>query len=113
MKKEDLTCKCGCGKYIENADLITLLYHIEKGYGKELKIVSGTRCLAHNAAVGGTKSSAHLTGEAADIFCDKSFDRFLLMKLALDFGAKRIGIAKTFLHIDVSQKLPQRVIWLY
>lgn len=113
MKKEDLTCRCGCGLYIENPDLITLLYHIEKAFGRELKIVSGTRCPAHNIAVGGAKSSAHLKGEAADIACDKSYDRYLLLKLALDFGAKRVGIAKTFIHVDVSKTLPQNVIWLY
>lgn len=113
MKKEELVCRCGCGLYIENDDLLTLLQQTEKAFGRELKIVSGTRCKAHNVAVGGSKNSAHLTGEAADIACDRSGDRFYLVKLLMDFGAKRIGIADRFIHVDVSKILPQKVIWLY
>lgn len=36
-------------------------------YGKPIHINSGYRCAALNKAVGGTSSSQHLTGQAADI----------------------------------------------
>lgn len=68
----EFACRCG-GKY--GCDVIwvkrDLLLALEKLRGRRyphgLRIVSGCRCPKHNAAVGGAKSSQHLTGRAADI----------------------------------------------
>lgn len=43
-------------------DLVKLLR-----IGRPLKIISGYRSLAENAAVGGSKNSRHLSGEAVDV----------------------------------------------
>jgi zinc D-Ala-D-Ala carboxypeptidase len=114
LEKEFL-CKCGCGAGAGkiSPDLIEMLEDMRVLYGKSIRIASGFRCPAHNAAVGGTPKSAHLTGEAADIVCILPRDRYNLLTATLDSEAKRIGIGNGFLHVDVSETLPQNVIWTY
>lgn len=46
---------------------INVLQPLRDIYGKPIKVDSGFRCLAVNAAVGGVASSQHLQGKAADL----------------------------------------------
>lgn len=46
-----------------------ILEPIREAYGHPIKVNSGYRCPKLNAAVGGAKTSQHMTGEAADISC--------------------------------------------
>lgn len=77
------------------------------------KINSGFRTPAQNALAGGKAGSAHLDGLAADISITESSQRFTIVKLALKHGITRIGIAHTFIHLDMDFKLPQAVVWVY
>ena len=47
-----------------------LLQCIREHFGKPVHITSGYRTAAHNAAVGGSKSSQHLLGRAADFYVE-------------------------------------------
>ena len=47
-------------------ELVVLLQCIREHFGAKVYITSGYRTAAHNAAVGGSKSSQHLLGRAAD-----------------------------------------------
>ena len=47
-------------------ELVVLLQCIREHFGAKVHITSGYRTAAHNAAVGGSKSSQHLLGRAAD-----------------------------------------------
>lgn len=40
---------------------------LRETYGKPIKVNSGYRCEALNKAVGGSRTSSHMSGEAADI----------------------------------------------
>ena len=111
----ELACRCGCGKANATDKLLGMLEAARSIYGLPMRILSGTRCFAHNEAVGGKPSSAHLTGEAADIYCGTSLNRFKLMKALLSAGFNRIGVSfkGLFIHADVSGTLPQDVLWGY
>ncbi len=115
FSKEELACTCGCGKANATDKLLGMLEAARSIYGLPMKILSGTRCLSHNEAVGGTTSSAHLTGEAVDIYCGTSLNRFKLVKALLSAGFNRIGIGfkGLFVHADVSSTLPQDMMWGY
>ena len=48
-------------------ELVVLLQCIREHFGKPVTITSGYRTASHNAKVGGSRSSQHLLGRAADI----------------------------------------------
>ena len=102
-----------CGANNIKPEFIDRLEEVRKVYGKPMYITSGYRCAAHNAAVGGVDSSAHTEGLAADVACSFAGDRMRLVEIAIGEGFRRIGIAKTFIHLDISTTLPQNVLWIY
>jgi len=77
------------------------------------KITSSWRSEEHNEKVGGSKNSSHLRGYAVDIYCKHSVDRLLMLEALTSAGFTRIGVAKTFIHVDVDPELPNGVMWLY
>ena len=95
-------------------ELLEILDEVREDYGKPIVITSGYRTEAHNESVGGKKNSSHLKGLACDVACTTSRDRFELVRLFLEYGITRIGIADTFIHIDIDDedKSPN-VIWTY
>ena len=58
----------------------------------------------------------HGTGNAVDIACTNSKDRYELVELSQKFF-KRIGISEGsyggFIHLDVDRSKVQEVMWLY
>ena len=60
-----------------------------------------------------TGNSAHTRGMAVDIKCTWSANRYKIISALLAVGFKRIGIAKTFVHVDNDPSLPQCVIFDY
>lgn len=86
--------------------------------GIPFKITSGFRTPSHNAYVGGvqaglkSKGSSHLFGYAADISCTSGAEREIILNALIEAGFRRIGIAKTFIHVDNDpDKNPS--VWLY
>lgn len=66
-----------------------------------------------NERVGGKTNSAHTRGTAVDISCANSSNRYKIIEAAMAAGFTRIGVAKTFVHIDCDEDLPNCVIWTY
>ena len=77
------------------------------------EINSGYRTKDHNKKVGGKRNSSHLIGLAVDISYKDSRSRFIIVKSLMDVGFNRIGIGKTFIHVDDDVYKDQNVIWLY
>ena len=51
-------------------ELVVLLQCIREHFGEKVHITSGYRTASHNARVGGSKSSQHLLGRAADFWVE-------------------------------------------
>ena len=77
------------------------------------KITSGVRSEAHNKKVGGVSNSSHILGYAADVACNDSVSRYKIITALLKAGFDRIGIAKTFIHVDNDPDKATGVIWIY
>ena len=67
FKVREFRCRDGSDTIMVDEALTVLLQAIREHFGKPITITSGYRTAAHNAAVGGAKSSQHLLGRAADI----------------------------------------------
>jgi uncharacterized protein YcbK (DUF882 family) len=113
----EFACKCGCEYGTRDGDvspeLLCLLEHIREEYGKPIYLTSGCRCAMWNASVGGVHNSAHTRGTAADIHCTSGSNRRKLMDLAVMSYASGIGIARTFVHVDVDDVLLRPSAWSY
>ena len=103
--------KPGSGSKMDR-DFLIILDKIRADFGKPLKVNSGFRTKKHNAIVGGRVGSSHLKGLAVDLHCNNSGDRTLLLKAIYKNGIKRVGVAKTFMHIDTDTN-KGAACWLY
>ena len=69
FRVREFACK-GSDVVLLDEELVVLLQCIREHFGKPVHITSGYRTAAHNAAVGGSKSSQHLLGRAADFYVE-------------------------------------------
>ena len=109
--------RCPCCKMLTLAmPLVTALEElrelVSKARGKDtaLQITSGYRCPKHNAAVGGSPKSEHVSGIAADVVLPKGVllkDFYAMADSINKFKDGGVGIypseGKTtgFIHVDV------------
>ena len=112
LEEFDSPDEVGSGKHMHQ-EILHMLDAVRKKFGKPIKINSGYRTVARNKKIGGVSKSSHLKGLAVDISCTNSVDRFKLLNLLLEAGFNRIGIAKTFIHVDIDKNKSQNVIWGY
>ena len=76
------------------------------------KITSGFRTESHNKKIGGVKGSSHCKGVAVDIAVNSGLQRSAIVVGLIKAGFTRLGIAKTFVHVDLDKE-KQQSIWLY
>lgn len=108
----EFSCPC-CGAWDMNHDFLSKLDRARKYARVPFRITSGFRCPRHNAEVGGKETSSHLRGYAADIAVTSSAVRFRVVRGLMEAGFTRIGIGKTFIHVDADPDKPDWVTWLY
>lgn len=112
FSKDEFKCPC-CGRSEMDLGVIAVLQRARTEAGIPFYINSGFRCVKHNKAVGGKSNSAHLLGRAVDIQATNSLKRYLIVLALLEAGFERIGVSKTFVHVDDSPEKSQGVMWLY
>lgn len=96
-----------------NADFLNKLDEAREIANIPFIINSAYRSPEHNAKIGGKPNSSHLKGLAVDISVTNSRQRFIVLNALLNVGFTRIGIADTFIHVDLSTDKSQQVIWTY
>ena len=74
---------------------------------------SAYRSPAWDKSKGRSGTGAHTTGCAVDIRCNSDSNRLKIVLAALSVGFRRIGIGKTYIHLDDDPKRTQNVIWHY
>ena len=58
-------------------------------------------------------SSSHIKGLAVDIKANDNATRFKIVEALIRVGFTRIGIADTFIHVDLDFDKRQNIIWTY
>lgn len=111
-------CPCeraGCTAPAPTGQLLQRLNLMRAFLERPITVTSGPRCAFHNQRVGGDPSSAHLTGQAADLRCRSSAERWAMLEAAHQAGFRRIGIGADFVHVDVAEDPhhPVDVVWTY
>lgn len=112
---DEIKCKCGCGLIIHNQELEDIMDGIRDAFGHPLSVNSWTRCFENNASQPDAKpDSAHLKGLAVDISTPTSSAKFdILNILFTSTPITRVGIGRTFVHIDIDSSKPSNVCWVY
>jgi len=96
-----------------DVDFLAKLDEAREFAGIPFIINSAYRSPEHNAKIGGKPNSSHLRGLAVDIKANDSRTRFTVLNALISVGFNRIGIADTFIHVDLSKDKSQQVIWTY
>ena len=99
--------------YLMDSTFVGMLDNARESSSVPFKINSAYRSEKHNQRVGGKKNSSHLVGKAADISCTDSRSRWIIISALQKAGFNRIGIAKTFIHVDSDEDKAADVIWTY
>lgn len=106
-------CNPSCRMDQMDPAFLALLDEVREAAGIPLVLNCAYRSVAHEKKMGRSGNSAHTRGKAVDIRCNTSANRYKIVAAALGCGIRRIGIGKTFVHIDNDDTLPQGVIWDY
>lgn len=105
FRVEEFRCKDGSDKVLISTELVEMLEKLRAKLDCSITINSGFRTKSHNKAIGGSTSSKHCRGLAADIICKKNGKIVSAKKVccaAQDLGMDGIAfISSTATHVDV------------
>ena len=95
-----------------NVDFLAKLDEAREFSGIPFIINSAYRSPSHPESIKNPTSS-HIKGLAVDIKAKDSITRFKVLDALIAVGFNRIGIAGTFIHVDLDLDKSQNVIWTY
>ena len=95
-----------------NKDFLFVLDEAREFAGIPFVINSAYRSPEHPLSIK-NPSSSHIKGLAVDIKATDSNTRFKIVQALIEVGFNRIGIADTFIHVDLDLDKTQNVIWTY
>jgi uncharacterized protein YcbK (DUF882 family) len=110
FKYEDFDCQ-ETGENRMDENFIHKLDELREACGFPFIITSGYRSPSHSLETRKKKAGQHTKGVAADIRITNGIDRFKIARLAFELGFTGIGIAKTFVHVDMRRTEP--MMWSY
>jgi len=102
FKREEFACKCGCGFDAVDVELLDILTKIRTYFNAPVSITSGCRCESHNRAIGGSPTSQHKLGKAADIVVRgiNPSEVYEYIDIILE-GRGGAGLYEGWCHVDV------------
>lgn len=93
-------CTPACKMADMDASFLALLDKVREKAGIPLVLNSAYRSVAYEKSKGRAGTSAHCQGKAVDIRCNTSFNRLAIIRAAIELGIRRIGVGKTYVHLD-------------
>jgi len=117
LSEFDSPDKPGSGVLME-PEFLKMLDQARHYSGVPYRITSGYRTAEYHQSLTErgyktSRNSAHLRGYAADIYARSNHARMMVLYGLIKAGFNRIGIARTFIHVDDDPSKKPDVSWLY
>ncbi len=110
FKIEEFDCQC-TGNNEMKEEFIHKLDELREACGFSFNITSGYRDPSHPIEARKSKPGTHAQGIAADIAVANGAERYKIVSEAMRLGFTGVGVAKTFIHVDIRETTP--VVWQY
>lgn len=96
-----------------NSKLVDTLILAQKMAGFQFTITSAFRSQVYERSKGRKGTSSHCKGLAVDISTRDSHTRFKVIAACILAGIPRIGVGKTFVHVDIDETKAHPIIFHY
>lgn len=106
-------CVPACSIEDLNSKLVDRIILAQKMCGEQFTITSGYRSQAYERSKGRKGTSSHCKGLAVDVSAINSHLRYKIVAGCLLAGFPRLGIGKTFIHIDVDETKAHPIVFHY
>lgn len=108
FRLKEFMCKEGKQEVLIADGLVEKLQALRDYLNKPITIVSAYRSPVYNRKINGSSKSQHIHGRAVDIKVS-GISTEEVAKAAIKLGFKGIGIYDTFTHVDIREKLVNKV----
>ena len=106
-------CTPPCDITDMKAAFLARMDDVREAAGIPLVLNSAYRSVEYEKKHGRPGTSSHCKGLALDIRCNSYANRWKIVTAAIRCGVTRIGIGKTYVHLDMDPEKQQGVIWDY
>lgn len=106
-------CVPACSVDDLNPKLVERLIYAQKMCGEQFIVTSGFRSQAYERSKGRKGTSSHCKGLAVDVSAVNSHLRFKIVAGCILAGFPRLGIGKTFVHLDIDETKAHPIIFHY
>lgn len=106
-------CNPACSVDELNSKLVDRIILAQRMCGEQFTITSAYRSQGYERSKGRKGSSSHCKGLAVDVSAVNSHLRFKIVAGCILAGFPRLGIGKTFIHIDIDETKPHPIIFHY
>ena len=110
FKLSDFDCQ-ETGNNEMSEEFLEKLDELRHKCGFPFIITSGYRDPTHSIEARKAKAGTHARGIASDIRINNGNEAYDIIKNAQSMGFNGIGVAKSFIHVDIREGMP--VIWSY
>jgi len=109
------SCVPACKVSDLHPTLVDLIRSAQAMCGFSFTITSGFRPKSYELSKGRDGSSSHskTPGLAVDISARDSHTRYKVLLSLGYLGAPRLGVGKTFIHVDIDESKPHPIIFTY
>ena len=110
FKKEEFNCQ-HTGNNEMKLEFLKKLEQLREACNFPFVITSGYRDKTHPIEAKKSTVGTHAQGIACDIAVNGGNQRYIIAKEAAKLGFNGIGVAKSFMHVDIRESTP--VVWVY
>lgn len=110
---EFANCTPACSMSQMDQNLLIMLDTLRSACGFPIMLNSAFRSSEWDKSKGRSGTGPHTKGMAVDIPCWDSSRRHKILECALKMKFQGIGIAKTYIHLDIVPRGTGPIIWVY